>query len=869
MRTAGIALSASVLLAACASTPSGDAADSTPSARMDAGGPGEKLAAGQDVPAGYLEQAAGDIALRQQLKADLVQQRLDGATAALAALDLDAAEAEVLAALELDPDNVAAYELFARVRALQGDHAGELVTSAAELDERHQARVAQLRSDAQAGLDKAKFLIARGDYDGAIAELSLCLDRVRWAPSTMDWQGVDREAANLLEMAQRERGAAAERQLEEAQRQAYERLRAEEASESRRRDAQIDQLVAESARAFRAERYADSMRLADEALRLDAGEGRAQELRDTAYRAQRNKLRDDHLAEKRERYATWLEDMAELRVPYHEVVTNPDKAYWSRITELRAARTAVGLGVSDDAAEVALRAQVASTRLPFLKVEGEGRLSAVVKTVADMTGLPLLTDPAADDAAVEAGAEFNFDFTSPVSVDNALDNICSAAGENVTWTVKLETVLVTTTEKARGELVVKDHDIQDLEFPLTDFLAPRINRPRLIDQLEDDDGGGPFASVGERPKIMSSEDLENLVKENVAVGSWEGDGITMKSEMGHMIVTHTAEVQRQVAAFLDELRRFSSSLVTIESKFLTVEDSWLQEIGVDWRGIDNPGSPFTDIDDVTNGLEDGASNGLDNGQSGVEDSAAPQNPSSGFFFDDGGDGDFKARTEAVFGSALGELLSNAGALTAQFTLLDDAQLSVILHAVEKSSKVELVNNQVLSVHNTQRAFVSVINQRAYVQDFDVDVATFEAIADPQVNVLIEGLVLDVRPTINYDRKYLTLEIQPTVAEVVELKDFSTSLAGTTSPVTLQLPELSVKSVFTTVRVPDGGTVLIGGLSRVRNIERRAETPWLANIPLLGFFFKTEGYDDEKQSLMILLRAWITDLDEELARLEAR
>jgi type II secretory pathway component GspD/PulD (secretin) len=70
-------------------------------------------------------------------------------------------------------------------------------------------------------------------------------------------------------------------------------------------------------------------------------------------------------------------------------------------------------------------------------------------------------------------------------------------------------------------------------------------------------------------------------------------------------------------------------------------------------------------------------------------------------------------------------------------------------------------------------------------------------------------------------------------------------------------------------VPDGGSILIGGLSRLRNVERRSEVPWIANIPLLGFFFKEEGYSDERQSLMILIRAWISDVKEELARIEAR
>jgi type II secretory pathway component GspD/PulD (secretin) len=45
-------------------------------------------------------------------------------------------------------------------------------------------------------------------------------------------------------------------------------------------------------------------------------------------------------------------------------------------------------------------------------------------------------------------------------------------------------------------------------------------------------------------------------------------------------------------------------------------------------------------------------------------------------------------------------------------------------------------------------------------------------------------------------------------------------------------------------------------------------PWLAKVPLIGFFFKEEGYNDENESLMILIRARITDVREEVKRLEA-
>jgi type II secretory pathway component GspD/PulD (secretin) len=147
------------------------------------------------------------------------------------------------------------------------------------------------------------------------------------------------------------------------------------------------------------------------------------------------------------------------------------------------------------------------------------------------------------------------------------------------------------------------------------------------------------------------------------------------------------------------------------------------------------------------------------------------------------------------------------------------------------------------------------------------VAQFQAVADPQINVLNEGVVLDVRPTIHHDRKYLTLEIQPTVAKVVALRDFSSTLGGNTSPVHSSCPSSGPERVHDGDD-PDGGSLLLGGLSNVRNIERRAEVPWFAKIPIVGFFFKQEGYDDENKSLLILIRARITrPWRDELKKLE--
>ena len=54
-------------------------------------------------------------------------------------------------------------------------------------------------------------------------------------------------------------------------------------------------------------------------------------------------------------------------------------------------------------------------------------------------------------------------------------------------------------------------------------------------------------------------------------------------------------------------------------------------------------------------------------------------------------------------------------------------------------------------------------------------------------------------------------------------------------------------------------MLLGGLRQVLTRERRAEIPLLSRLPLISFLFKQEGSADENRSLMVMVRAQITDV----------
>ena len=67
-------------------------------------------------------------------------------------------------------------------------------------------------------------------------------------------------------------------------------------------------------------------------------------------------------------------------------------------------------------------------------------------------------------------------------------------------------------------------------------------------------------------------------------------------------------------------------------------------------------------------------------------------------------------------------MTNSGGLSLQWALLDDAEVEMILRAVQKSKRSEVVTQPSLMVYNASRATLTVANQVSYVADFDVEIA---------------------------------------------------------------------------------------------------------------------------------------------------
>ncbi|MDF1701580.1 MAG: hypothetical protein P1V36_10540 [Planctomycetota bacterium] len=805
---------------------------------------------------------AGDLAMRKAVEADkvrfVVKQKLEAAQTHIRNGEYHEAEKLLLEARNLNPsDRDVNWEL-REVQGLLGRRTQGADGYAARQAEVANVRIDEQRTKAARLANMGRMHLANGHFDNAIESFDDALFIISSSPYEIDWGTLKKDATDGLRQAKFAKTQDARLNRQRAVEDGLQEMAAAEEQRLIQEMERLERIMGASVEAFQREEFAEAERLANSILELQPDNTKAREIQLAASRARHSKVEVNHLRREKRAFRQWLDDIQATRVPQQKILQWPSRKFWEKISSVRANNRPTFGETQTDPEAAELMAKVKGTSVN-LAVDNQ-EFQEVVKTLQIQTGYNIMVDPRiASEINENPVAALNL---SDVSLATALTMLQSAAGEDVVWTTKGNIVWYTKSEFIQTNLQVQIHAVADLTSGLTNFRPPQI---QLVGPDDVSDEDNPlFGGEEEEPVYPYGQvdELIELIKSSVNPAFWEStDGADIRSQGEQtLVVKATGEVQEQVARFLDDLRGFAGIVVTVETRFLEVSENFLRDVGVDFRGLggQTPGT-LVNLDDVTNGLEDQASSGFDNGGAGLP-AAAALNPSAGAYFNDGADGDFRARTENIFDNPLGSVLSSVGGSSFTLAYLDDLEMSMIVRATEKSLSARTLTAPVITVYNTQRANLTVVNQLSYIQDFDVEVAQTSFIADPIVGIIQDGLTLDVRPTVSNDRRYITLELQPTVADLLEpIPTFATSLAAAFAPVIIQLPELRLQQARTTVRIPDQGSILIGGLKTITTVDRASETPLFAKIPLLSFLFSRKGRSDEVNHVMILVRAQITDL----------
>ena len=80
-----------------------------------------------------------------------------------------------------------------------------------------------------------------------------------------------------------------------------------------------------------------------------------------------------------------------------------------------------------------------------------------------------------------------------------------------------------------------------------------------------------------------------------------------------------------------------------------------------------------------------------------------------------------------------------------------------------------------------------------------------------------------------------------------------SFGGGSPPSFLQLVDYETTQLATTVSVPDGGTLLLGGQTISGSVERESGVPILSKVPFLKRLFTNTSRAKDEQVLLILVR----------------
>lgn len=120
-----------------------------------------------------------------------------------------------------------------------------------------------------------------------------------------------------------------------------------------------------------------------------------------------------------------------------------------------------------------------------------------------------------------------------------------------------DNVLIFGTLVETAPLVMRLHEARGVLAPLSDHRGPSLSLP----------GPNPLHLQLEPPEQNRlsdrSEMIVDLLKENVAPGSWEGDATIERTPEERLLIRHRAEVHEDVRWLLDVLRRFAPTAVDV------------------------------------------------------------------------------------------------------------------------------------------------------------------------------------------------------------------------------------------------------------------------------------------------------------------
>jgi len=549
-------------------------------------------------------------------------------------------------------------------------------------------------------------------------------------------------------------------------------------------------------------------------------------------------------------------------------------------------------------------------------------LGVVLDTLARMTGVSVHIDRAGLNAeGVTSETPVSISLSQPVTLRSALNLILEEL--RLGYVIRNEVLLITSEQARDTDKYQEVYNVADLVIGIPNFVPGfNIGLPSAIRDAHNATSPGGFgglnnggvmplssvssdllpgqqnssvlsqmpldgllpgaSSLGNNPTITPGgqggaamadfDTLINLIKDTIQPDSWDdlGGAGTITPFPGNLslVVSATQQVHEEIRDLLEQLRKSQDLQVTIEVRMITLTDNFFERIGVDFDfEIDDNVDPSQIQDDSGSSVMFGMdSQGPTVDLDMVFDQNDAYNSAIPMF------GAYDAGTAAQFG----------------FAILSDIEVFFLLEVAQGDTRSNVLTAPKVTLFNGQTASVSDLSQRPFVTGLSPVVGDFAVAHQPIIVVLGEGTTMSVQAVVSNDKRFVRLTMVPFFSRIGEVEEFTfdgetTTSSGetvldpdgnpvnrdnavsTTRGTTVQLPTFNFTSVSTTVSVPDGGTVLLGGIKRLAEGRSERGIPILAQLPYVSRLFKNVGIGRDTESLMMMVTPRIIIQEEEEKR----
>jgi type II secretory pathway component GspD/PulD (secretin) len=771
----------------------------------------------------------------------------------------------------MQPETVMQERAIAKQQALaRFDH--ELNEARRALETGNISRARDMAASARLTLNSSRELMAEGEFEAMAGRVSSTLAQI------------ERE-----EQVRSER-AMAERELETQRRTAQELQ-----VQRQERDRRIMELI-DRARAFQAEqRYQEALQAVEQLLFLEPNHATGLLLREVyqdllIYR-QFNEIRE-------RRHINFahqsLDNQTAAMAPRYMLEYPLD---WPTIS----VRRGEPVHFAETPENRRILADLDTRRIPTVQF-ADNALADVLQFIQTITQVNMDVDwQSLDRAGIQRETPVTLNLNN-VTARTLLDRVVEQAsgpdafaGNRADWAVQDGMVIVASEERIRRNTALVIYDVRDLLIEVPDYTdVPRIDLNQALQGAGGGGGGGggggqsPFGGGGQdnqeqqrRDREERIDDLIDIITENVDYEGWVDNGgttgrIQKLVNNGNLIITNTPRNHRAISGLLGQLREVRAMQINVETRFLLVNQDWFEQIGfqldVYFNAENNQvralrqSNPNFQVPDMFNQgrLQRRA------GVPGVPGTTIPVPPPERW--------SPIGVTQNTLGLASGiapttdwsaGILGAAPALGIAGQFLDDIQVDFLIQATQADRRSVQLTAPRLTFTNGQTANIYVATQIAFVSDLEPVVGDSAVGFDPTIAVATEGVTLLVEGTVSADRRYVTMNVDAGVARIDGFASQSVSAVAGGQLVTsasvssfIQLPQVTVTRVRTTVTVPDQGTILMGGQRLTTEFEVETGVPVLSKLPILNRFFTNRIESKEEQTLLILIKPTILIQNEE-------